>query len=153
MAKKAKNSRKEFIWAIILLIIVAIFICLYPQPTNVCFENKCFKVETVSTDRDRAIGLSYRDRLDLDKGMLFVFDYEDKHSFWMRNTLIPLDIIWLDANKNIVFIKENAEPCKEGELCETIKPVKPALYVLEVNAGQAKEAGLKIGDNLTFNFK
>ena len=93
----------------------------------------------------------YRDMLDTDEGMLFIFHEEAKHSFSMRNTLISLDIIWLDKDKKVIYIKEGAQPCKE-EICETFKPDKDALYVLEINAGKVREIGLNIGDEMAFSW-
>ena len=62
----------------------------------------------------------------------------------MKNTLIPLDIIWINTNKEIVFIKENVQPCGES-LCQSINPAKSAKYVLEINGGISKEIGLSVG--------
>ena len=73
-----------------------------------------------------------------DEGMLFIFEESGVYSFWMKNTLIPLDIIWLDEDKNIVFVKHNALPCKT-EVCPSINPNASARYVLEINAGLAEK--------------
>ena len=79
--------------------------------------------------------------------MLFVFGGPGKYSFWMKNTLISLDIIWMDGDGKIVDIKEGAMPCGKN-YCESYTPKAPAKYVLEINAGMAKETGMKIGDKL-----
>lgn len=149
MARKNKSSKKEFVWAIFILVILALFIRFYPQDKKACFKERCFKVEIEDNDHDRSIGLMYREKLASDRGMLFIFDYEDRYSFWMRNTSIPLDMIWFDKDKKVVYIKEGAQPCGEG-LCETIKPDKKALYVLEINADKVKVIGLKVGDSIQF---
>ena len=117
--------------------------------SKVCFENNCFEVEIADTLEKHAQGLMNRERLNSESGMLFIFDTESKRSFWMKNTLIPLDIIWIDENKKVVFIKHNAEPCKT-EKCKTFGPNKNAKYVLEINGGLAEEIGLTEEDVLEF---
>lgn len=85
--------------------------------------------------------------LGADEGMLFSFDKEAKYPFWMKNTLIPLDIIWISEARKVVFISENNQPC--GLVyCPLIKPVAAAKYVLEVNGSTVKKIKLKLGDEL-----
>ena len=79
---------------------------------QVCFGQKCFFIELAKTEAERNQGLMYRKELDKNKGMLFIFDKEGSHPFWMKNTLIPLDIIWIDSRGKIVFISQNVQPCK-----------------------------------------
>ena len=117
--------------------------------SQACVKNKCFKVETAVTTQEREIGLMNREYLASDSGMLFIFEKEDIYNFWMKNTLISLDIIWIDRNNKVIFIKENAEPCKV-EKCELFGPNEKALYVLEINKGLAKEIKLKTGDVVEF---
>ncbi len=90
----------------------------------------------------------YRKSLPQDKGMLFVFEKEKIHPFWMKNMRFPLDIIWLDANKKIVDIYQNAQPCKET--CDSIIPKSAATFVLEVNAGFVEKNKIKVGDRFEF---
>lgn len=87
----------------------------------------------------------YRTNLATDRGMLFIFDSEGIYHFWMKNTLIALDIVWFNAKKEVVFIAKDVPPCSQDP-CPTIKPDKNALLVLEVNAGAADKIGLKTGD-------
>ena len=75
--------------------------------TDICFKEYCFSVELATTDQERARGLMYREAVNNNSGMLFIFNQPDRHSFWMKNTLIPLDIIWLNDNKQVVFINKN----------------------------------------------
>ncbi|MFC1685530.1 DUF192 domain-containing protein [Nanoarchaeota archaeon] len=105
-----------------------------------------FSVEIADNDRERAKGLMYREEMNLDKGMLFVYEDEEIRSFWMKNTLIPLDIIFIDSDLSVVDIKEDVLPCEE--VCEGYMSLKPAKYVLEINAGLSKEMGLDIGANI-----
>ncbi len=141
---------------IFLIIILAVITGLYfywrnQRQGKVCFKNNCFEVELAATNEEQAIGLMFRKSLDKNKGMLFVFSGEGEYTFWMKDTFIPLDIIWINENKEIVFISENAQPCKEDS-CPSIAPDKKAKYVLEINGGISKEIGLKVGDRLEFNF-
>jgi len=112
---------------------------------QVCFGRQCFFVELAKTNAEKEKGLMFRTQLDKNRGMLFIFDKENFYPFWMKNTLIPLDIIWIDGNYKIVFISQNAQPCK-SLICPSIIPPSRAKYVLEINAGIANETGLKAGD-------
>ena len=86
----------------------------------------------------------YIDTLPLNQGMLFIFDNEAIFSFWMKNTAIPLDIIWIDSHKKIVFIHHQSTPFSE----KAINPKKPALYVLEINGGLSKKGHFQVGDQV-----
>lgn len=110
-------------------------------------NNQKIPVELAETQEQQMKGLMFRENLT--GGMLFIYNEENQRSFWMKNTLIPLDIIWIDENKTIVDIKENAMPCKVKK-CEVYYPDKEALYVLEINAGLAKEKNLSVGDKVDF---
>jgi len=107
-------------------------------------------VELAITQEEQVLGLMFRKSLDRNKGMLFFFDEEGEHSFWMKDTLIPLDIIWINQNGEVVFISENTQPCQEN-ICPFISTDKKAKYVLEINAGISKEIDLKVGDKLEIN--
>ena len=113
--------------------------------TKVCIKKNCFDIEIADTAQEREIGLMNREFLALDSGMLFVFEKEDVYNFWMKNTLIPLDIIWINKDNRISFIKENASPCKT-DICETFGPNEKSIYILEINGGLVKKMGLGVGD-------
>lgn len=106
-------------------------------------------VEVVSDQLTRAQGLMFRSSLGNDRGMLFVFPETAAHSFWMKNTLIPLDIIWIDEGGAIVHIARDVPPCK-ADPCPSYPPKAAARYVLELAAGQAAARGLGEGDRLVF---
>ena len=146
---------KKIVFFIFLFIIIFSLIIFMnkdnEKQAKVCFKDNCFEAEIAKTIKEKKTGLMFRKELDLDKGMFFVYDKQDIYSFWMKNVLIPLDIIWINENKEIVFIKENALPCKEKS-CFFIKPDKQAKYILEINSGISKKIGLKIGDKLDINF-
>jgi uncharacterized membrane protein (UPF0127 family) len=105
--------------------------------------------ELAVTDSERARGLMFREKLLADQGMLFVFGEDDFHSFWMKNTLIALDLIWLDAARRIVHIEADVPPCRE-EPCPTYGPKIPARFVLELKSGSAAALGIKLYDQLQF---
>jgi uncharacterized membrane protein (UPF0127 family) len=104
-------------------------------------------LEIADSDEKRAMGLMFRKSLPYTSGMLFIFDTEDFHSFWMKNTLIPLDILWLDKEFRIKYYYQNVQPCKSNP-CSSYSPLIKALYVLEVNAGFIKKENLKLDDKL-----
>ena len=119
-------------------------------PKQVCFNGQCIRVEVAQTQEEHGRGLQFRESLGQDEGMLFIFPSIRRQSFWMKNTLIPLDIIWMDRNKRIVFVMPNVLPCKT-ERCPVYTPDTDASYVLEVNAGVTAELGLSVGDKLEFD--
>ena len=103
-------------------------------------------VELARTDAERARGLMNRASLPPDAGMLFLFPESDDHSFWMKNTFIPLDMIFIDEGGGIVGLVEQATP---GSL--TLRSIgAPSRYVLEVNGGWAAARGVRAGDRVRF---
>ena len=107
------------------------------------------KVEIADDNEERIKGLMFRDKLNENEGMFFIFDNVEYHTFWMKNTLIPLDIIFIDKNLEIVDIKY-AVPCKEDP-CNLYKPSKSAKYVLEVNGNFTVKNNIDIGDEIILN--
>ncbi|MFH1413380.1 MAG: DUF192 domain-containing protein [Candidatus Omnitrophota bacterium] len=114
-----------------------------------CFKDVCIQAEVADNDLSRRKGLMFKESLSSDQGMLFIFDNEDIHSFWMKNMKFPLDIIWISEDKRTVYIKTDVEPCKE--VCNTMIPKEKAKYVLEVNSGFVDTQEIKIGDQVSFN--
>lgn len=155
---------KMFLEIMLLIICIAIFVCLFfyllhpvissnsPRSlsSSVCFGKNCFQVELAKTGAEQEKGLMYRTSLDKNKGMLFIFNKEGFYPFWMKDTLIPLDMVWIDGNNKVVFIAQNVQPCK-SLICPSVFPWVKAKYVLEVNAGICNEISLKIGDTLNIN--
>ena len=113
--------------------------------SQVCIKSYCFLVETARTDPEREKGLMFRQSLPEGHGMLFIFDKEGGYSFWMKNTLIPLDMVWMDKNKKVVYIAKNVQPCI-ADNCPAINPNVNAQYVLEANAGAVDKIGIETGD-------
>jgi uncharacterized protein len=105
------------------------------------------KVEVVATPAKIQKGLMFRQHLPLDTGMLFLMNEEREWPFWMRNTLIPLDMLFIASDMKVAGIVENAEP-----LTESLRTIgKPSLYVLEVNGGWAKSNGVTAGAQVRFD--
>jgi uncharacterized protein len=143
--------RKKIILAFFVFIIPVLIFFLFQKEKagKVCFKNNCFIVEIAKTQKELTRGLMFRGSLQEDRGMLFIFQEDGNYPFWMKNTLIPLDIIWINEEKNIVFINKNTQPCKE-EICPSVNPGAEARYVLELNGGIAEKIGLSVGDMATF---
>jgi len=118
-------------------------------PQKICFKDTCVSLEISDTEISRARGLMFRESLPEKSGMLFIFPVEGIYSFWMKNTLIPLDIIWLDKELRVVYIKSFVPSCKSEE-CPGYSPQVNAKYVLEVNAGFSGFHRIKIGDKANF---
>lgn len=111
----------------------------------VYFDNGVsFDVELARTPEEHGSGLMHRASMPENHGMLFIFGDESTKTFWMKNTLIPLDMVFLDGNMVVVEIKANVQPCT-ADPCPTYPSEKPAKYVLELNAGAAEENGIKAG--------
>jgi len=100
----------------------------------VVINEKIIFVEVAITPEERQRGLMERESLQEDNGMLFVFSEEDTYSFWMKNMKISLDIIWINADGNVVYFVKDVPPCVQSP-CQTYSPNADALYVLEVNPG------------------
>lgn len=107
-----------------------------------------FDVELVTTPASREQGLMWRVHMAPDHGMLFVFPQSQPRWFWMKNTLIPLDILYFSSDRELVSIKHGVPPCRSSP-CPAYGSGKPALYVLELNGGVARDLGLEVGDVLT----
>lgn len=107
-----------------------------------------FTVEVATTQAQWAHGLMFRTHMAADHGMLFVFPDSEPRYFWMKNTLIPLDMLFFDANRRLINIAADVPPCKVAN-CPTYNSRAPARYVLELNGGVAKKLGINPGDFLT----
>jgi uncharacterized membrane protein (UPF0127 family) len=112
-------------------------------------DGKSVTAELAVTDEERARGLMFREKILPDQGMLFVFDREETQSFWMKNTLVYLDMLWLDSQRRVIHIERNVPPCKEDP-CPSYGPRVPARYVLELKGGGAAANGIKLQDQLQF---
>ncbi len=106
-------------------------------------NGKVLSLEIADSPEERRVGLSFRDPLPENHGMLFIFGREQAYSFWMMDMRFSLDIIWIDSNGIVVHIENNVPPCSRA--CPSYQPNVSALYVLEVNAGFADSIDLHEG--------
>ncbi len=108
-------------------------------------DDKIYKFEVAATSEERKKGLMFREKLKKNSGMLFVYPYKKYLSFYMKNTLIPLDIAFIDEFHRIIDIQK-MEPLDET----TIISQEEAQFALEVNRGFFRRVGLKVGDKIEF---
>jgi len=103
-------------------------------------------IEMALNETEWMMGLMFREELGANQGMLFIYPYEGNHGFWMKNTIIPLDMIFVNSDYEIVTIHKNTEPLSE----KTYPPTEPIQYAVEVNAGFADKYDIKLGDKASF---
>ena len=101
-------------------------------------------IEIADSEYETQTGLMYRKEMKENRGMLFLFDAAEQHAFYMKNTLIPLDIIFIGPDREIATIRRNAQPLDEASIPSGV----PVQYVLEVNAGLSDRWGLEPGDRI-----
>jgi uncharacterized membrane protein (UPF0127 family) len=130
--------RKIIIGVVAVLLITTIFVGYFvlqtPKPVRIRIAGVALNIELATTPAQKEKGLSGRASLPSDNGMLFVFDTEGYWSFWMNEMRFPLDIIWFNSDRQVVFFEQGLQPCGP-EICRTFTPSEKAMYVLEVNAG------------------
>jgi len=147
------KTKEVLVVAILFAVVIGFTIWYHSNKSldesRVCFGEDCFVVEIVDSDAERTRGLMDRESLDVDAGMLFIFERPGNYPFWMKNTLIPLDMIWLNSEREIVYIFENAQPCTT-ESCTFITHEGSALYVVELNAGTVREKEISVGQTAEF---
>lgn len=174
MSKKNNNSKNRFIKIVsgVIILTFIIFLVFYNLPqtqksgsstvkkSSIKFQkdgeltfqsadgNYISKIDIEIADNDskRTIGLMDRLSMKENEGMLFLFPYDTIQSFWMKNTVIPLDIIFVNRDKEIVTILKDAVPFDTGQYPST----KPASQVVEVNAGYTNSYGIKVGDKIVW---
>ncbi|MPZ18371.1 MAG: DUF192 domain-containing protein [Luteitalea sp.] len=112
-------------------------------------------LEVAATEEERQRGLMFRDGLAPDEGMIFVFPEPGANGFWMKNTLIPLDMFWLESDGRIVAIRQSVPPCGNKSDrdfdCPIYEPgpaASSSIYVIETAAGFAKQHGIEVGDTV-----
>lgn len=137
----------------LLALLTATLLTACAQAPTVELRGQRFVVEIADDDHERARGLMFRDRLPADHGMLFIFEQETPQAFWMKNTRIPLDILYFDADRVLVSWALDTPPCSTGDRCPSYPSARPAKYVLELNAGTARRLGLQLGDRIEFHLR
>ncbi|MCK9210500.1 MAG: DUF192 domain-containing protein [Ignavibacteriaceae bacterium] len=162
-------NRKKIFYAVGAIVIIAVYLFAYiiPNLTNKQTEeteynfmkegtltftdslnNPITKIdlEIADSDYDRQLGLMFRKSMEMNQGMLFIFPEQEPLSFWMRNTYISLDMIFVNADKKIVTIHKNTKTLSDQSYPST----EPAQYVVEVVAGFADKYSLKVGDKINW---
>lgn len=145
----AVDPMKKIIFVIAIAVIGLLLFFNKEEASKVCFDEMCFVVEVVDTPQEREKGLMFREELDKNKGMLFIFEEEGNYPFWMKNTLIPLDMIWISQSGDVVHVVYNSQPCK-ADPCPLIETNGTAKYVLEINGGLASKYGIEAGQKAEF---
>lgn len=149
--------KKIYILLIVLfagLLAIGAFFIFSSKKSTVTINNTTFNVEVAKTQAEREKGLSGRDSLENNAGMLFKFSSSDIHMFWMKDTFIPLDVIWINDGKIVEMTTldpVSSEPAVDESVAEEIPsytPKEKANYVLEINAGTSQELGFKVGDKV-----
>jgi uncharacterized membrane protein (UPF0127 family) len=133
----------------LLLLLLPLLGCAGDRPW-VEIKGQRYTVEVADTHETRRRGLMHRDHLPAGSGMLFLHEQEEPLAYWMKNTRIPLDIFYFDSQRRLVSVSRNVPPCSLGDRCPNYPSAGPALYVLELNVGEADALALKRGDEITF---
>ena len=139
---------------LLIILLLSIYFVSKNKKTEIFFPKQNIKIEAqlAQTVLQQTKGLMNVKNLPENQGMLFVFLDESRKSFWMKNTYIPLDLIFISRDKKIVEIKENFEPCQQKN-CPSYTSQKKAKYVLEVNGGFCQKHQIKEGDEVRFEIK
>ena len=154
--KKTKSVPRRVLFFVgltaLLLVASTVFIVPFSKNKNatkshknmphVTIDEVTINVEIANSSQKRKKGLCCRDYLQKNSGMLFVYERPAILQFWMKDTRIPLDMYWINENKEIIYIEQNVRP---ESYPKSFGPAIPALYVLETNAGYAKEHGIHVG--------
>lgn len=117
----------------------------FSKPATATINSQTFNLIAAKSAKDKEIGLSNKNSLPQNTGMIFIFDKADFYSFWMRNMKFPIDILFINGNK-IVTIFQNAQPQKNEVSIPIYKSKEPADKVLEINAGLSQKYNIKEGD-------
>lgn len=148
--EKTESARSNKIFLTVGLLLSLPFLLLQPivfnkDSINVNIGNGSYKLEVAENNNDKTRGLSGRASMPDDQGMIFIYDEPDQRCMWMKDMNFPIDIIWLDENKNVIHIEKNVTPdTYPSSFCGT----REAKYVIELNEGEADYAGLRVGNNI-----
>ena len=150
VTKKTKLARK--LLAVAGLAIVVVLILFFAKLSqkeefNLKINNSRLTVEIAKSSQQQKKGLCCRDFLAADAGMLFVHNEPGIYPFWMKDTRIALDMLWINSKKQIIHIEENVQP---SSFPESFKSEAPAQYILETNAGYVQAHSIKVGDSVRF---
>ena len=143
------KSSKTILLSICIVIIATIVYSSFlfrNKKNQLCIDDHCINIALARTQAEQEQWLMFVKQMDDSSGMLFIFNKADVYTFWMKNTLIPLDMIRINKQHEIIDIK-HATPCTT-EICATYEPQGPASYVLEINEWLTDKRWIKIGDKV-----
>ncbi len=147
------NLRKTIAFVLVVLVVTSVSLAYYTSQNHntvrIEISGVTLTVELARTQSEQQRGLSGRDSMPSDSGMLFIFDGEGYWSFWMHEMRFPLDIIWFDSGRHAVFIEQGLKACGP-DVCPSYTPTTKAMYVLEVNAGFVASHIISLGDVFAF---
>lgn len=141
---------RHFLLLLMLVLAAPLAGCASDGGQWVELKGQRFTVEVADDHEERNRGLMFRDKLSTGHGMLFVHETQQPLAYWMKNTRIPLDIFYFDAERKLVSVSRGVPPCSLGDRCPPYPSSGPALYVLELNAGQANALQVAPGDEIRF---
>jgi uncharacterized protein len=154
------SSRAQSPKALLLALLLAAACGAAPQPSKqatpapagprvVVPSGAVYSVELARSPEEQAQGLMFRESLPEKTGMLFLFSDNGVHRFWMKNTMIPLDMVWMDGAGRVLFVSADTPPCK-ADPCPSYGPEAPAASVLEIAGGKAAREKIVVGSVLRF---
>ena len=117
------------------------------RPAVLLPSGAVYRVEVARTPEEQTQGLMFRESLPEKSGMIFLFGDNAPHGFWMKNTMIPLDIVWMDGSGRVLFVSANTPPCR-ADPCPTYGPLDPAANVLEIAGGTAAKEKVTVGSRI-----
>lgn len=148
---------KKIFLIVLILIALGLAFTLYTNkikrtsyPQTLTIGEKEFHIAVADSPEEQELGLGNVKSMPTDAGMLFIFEKPDRYGFWMKDTLIPLDMLWIDGEKKIIHIEKNVLP---DSYPKVYTPITPALYVLELNSGSVEKNNLSVGEKVDFNLK
>lgn len=147
-SKPSKNSLVTFVvLGVLALILLVASLLSAGGGDRMAVNGEMFSYEVSDSVEERALGLSGREGMPQDHAMLFIFPAPIQSGIWMKDMNFPIDIVWLDTNKTVIYLEEDVAPETYPEI---FYPDTKANYVVEFNAGTAESIGLEIGDTLKF---
>ncbi|HMS31093.1 MAG TPA: DUF192 domain-containing protein [Candidatus Saccharibacteria bacterium] len=151
VTKKTKLARRLLVGAVAFIVgLSVLFFAIKSQNDlpSVNIGDVVIPVEIATSSQEKQKGLCCRNSLPENQGMLFVYEKPGNYRFWMKDTRIPLDMYWISSEKKIVHIEENVQP---ESYKKSFGTDVPSQYVLETNAGFAKQHNIRVGDTVEFN--
>lgn len=144
---------KRWLWAIVVIVGASLlFLKLSYDQQTMRLHGHTYRITVLRTEDELHKGLSGTDSLQTDHAIVFVFPREEKWSIWMKDMNYPIDILWLDGDKNVVYAEKDAQPSTydkdDPNNSKQFVPDKAARYVIEMASGTIERTGITIGDSV-----